>query len=100
MPPRVRVEWTGTAEDDLLLVIAKIAEENPVAAEDLLHEIREKAQGLSENPKLYAISQRAKQYRQLTVRANFLVYYRVITEDAPVLAKIMAVVHARQRWPQ
>lgn len=99
MPPKVLVEWTGSAEDDLLLVIAKIAAENPVAATDLLDEIREKAQGLSKNPKLYAFSQRAKRYRQLTVRANFLVYYRVITEDAPVSVKIMAVVHARQQWP-
>lgn len=99
MPPKVLVEWTGAAEGDLLLVIAKIAAENPVAADDLLDEIREKAQGLSEYPKLYAFSQRAKQYRQLTVRANFLVYYRVLTEDAPVSVKIMAVVHARQQWP-
>lgn len=99
MQPKVLVEWTGAAEGDLLLVIAKIAAENPVAADDLLDEIREKAQGLSEYPKLYAFSQRAKQYRQLTVRANFLVYYRVITEDAPVSVKIMAVVHARQQWP-
>lgn len=99
MQPKVLVEWTGAAEGDLLLVIAKIAAENPVAADDLLDEIREKAQGLSEYPKLYAFSQRAKQYRQLTVRANFLVYYRVLTEDAPVSVKIMAVVHARQQWP-
>lgn len=99
MPPEVRVAWSVAAEDDLLFVIAKIAAENPVAATDLLDEIREKAQGLSENPKLYAVSERAKRYRQLTVRANFLVYYRVITEDAPVSVKIMAVVHARQQWP-
>ena len=99
MPSKALVEWTGTAEDDLLLVIAKIAAENPVAADDLLDEIREKAQGLSGNAKVYAFSQRAKRYRQLTVRANFLVYYRVITEDAPVSVKIMAVVHARQQWP-
>ncbi len=99
MPSNVTVEWAVAAEDDLLLVIAKVAAENPVAATDLLDEIREKVQGLSENPKLYALSQRAKQYRQLTVRANFLVYYRVITEDAPVSVKIMAVVHARQQWP-
>lgn len=99
MPFKVTVEWTVAAEDDLLLVIAKIAAENPIAATDLLDEIREKAQGLSENPKLYAFSQRAKRYRQLTVRANFLVYYRVLTEDAPVSARIMAVVHARQQWP-
>lgn len=99
MPPRVLVEWTVAAEDDLLLVIAKVAAENPIAAEDLLDEIREKVQGLSENPKLYALSQRAKRYRQLTVRPNFLVYYRVLTEDVPVSVKIMAVVHARQQWP-
>lgn len=99
MPPKVRVEWTVAAEDDLLSVIEKIAAENPIAATDLLDEIREKAQGLSENPKLYAFSQRAKRYRQLTVRANFLVYYRVLTEDAPVSTRIMAVVHARQQWP-
>lgn len=99
MPPKVRIEWTVAAEDDLLLVITKIASENPVAATDLLDEVRDKAQGLSENPKLYAFSQRAKRYRQLTVRANFLVCYRVITEDAPVSVKITAVVHARQQWP-
>lgn len=55
MPPKVLVEWTGSAEDDLLLVIAKIAAENPVAATDLLDEIREKAQGLSEKPKALCV---------------------------------------------
>ena len=68
MPSKVTVEWTVAAEDDLLLVIAKIAAENPIAATDLLDEIREKAQGLSETPKLYAFSQRAKRYRQLNIR--------------------------------
>lgn len=41
MPSKVTVEWTVAAEDDLLLVIAKIAAENPVAAIDLLDEIQE-----------------------------------------------------------
>lgn len=99
MTRKVAVVWTANAESDLLQVITRVAEENPVAAQVLIDEIVEKAEKLAENPKLYAVSERAEAFRQLTVRANYLLYYQVLTEENPQQALIVAVVHARQAWP-
>ena len=38
-------------------------------------------------------------YRQLTVRRNYLVFYRLLPEDQPALIDVAAVVHARRQWP-
>ncbi len=99
MPHKVDVVWSASADNDLLRVITRIAEENPFAAQALLDEIVEKAGKLTDNPKLYAVSDRASAFRQLTVRANYLLYYQVLTEENPQQVLVVAVVHARQAWP-
>jgi hypothetical protein len=62
--------------------------------------IREARVGaLIDYSKRYAISKHAPGYRQLTVRRNYLVFYRLLPEHAPASIAIAAVVHARRQWP-
>jgi len=98
--PKPLLEWSQQAEDDLLEMIEKISDKSPQAAQELHDEIKAKVQVLPDNPKIYAHSQRAPAYRQLTVRANYLVFYRLLpSEDNPQIIDIADVVHARRKWP-
>jgi addiction module RelE/StbE family toxin len=93
------LEWSEEAQADLLAIIDYISDDNPRAAQELKDEIETKVNALPAHPKKYAISKRAPGYRQLTVRANYLVFYRLVTEQVPQYIDIAAVVHARRKWP-
>lgn len=94
-----RLEWSEEARADLLAIVDYISDDNPQAAQDLKDEIEAKVNALPAHPKKYAQSRRAPDYRQLTVRANYLVFYRLLSEKAPQIIDVSAVVHARRQWP-
>jgi toxin ParE1/3/4 len=94
-----RLEWSESARNDLLDIVAYIADDNPQAAQDLKDEIERKVSALPVHPKRYCLSKRAPGYRQLTVRSNYLVFYRLLSEKAPQIIDVAAVIHARRRWP-
>lgn len=95
-----RLEWSDAARADLAGIIAHIADDNPMAAQSLKDEIGTKVTGLCANPSLYAKSRRAPGYRQITVHANYLVFYRLLPDDdEPHTIDVAAVVHARRNWP-
>lgn len=91
--------WRAAARADLLAIIDYISDDNPQAAQDLKDEIEAKVAALPANPKKYALSKRAAGYRQLTVRSNYLVFYRLLSEETPLAIEVAAVVHARRQWP-
>lgn len=98
--PKPLLEWSQQAEDDLLEMIEYISDKNQQAAQELKDEIETKVLALPDNPKMYARSQRAPGYRQLTVRSDYLVFYRLLpNEDKPQIIDIADVVHARRKWP-
>ena len=99
VPTRPRLEWSNEAGADLLAIVDRISDDNPDAAQELKDEIEAKVNALPENPKMYAMSQRAPGYRQMTVRPNYLVFYRLLTEDEPQIIDVAGVVHARRQWP-
>lgn len=94
-----RIEWSDGARADLLDIVDYISDDNPQAAQLLKNEIEAKVNALPEHPKKYAKSRRAPDYRQLTVRSNYLVFYRLISEKVPQIIDVAAVVHARRKWP-
>lgn len=94
-----RLEWSDWARADLLDIVDYISDANPQAAQDLKDEIESKVQALPSHPKKHNKSSRAPGYRQLTVRRNYLVFYRLISEEAPQIIDVAAVVHARRKWP-
>lgn len=99
MPQKPRLEWSEAARADLLGIIDFISDENSQAAQDLKNEIEEKISVLPDHPKKFAQSRRAPGYRQVTVRGNYLVFYRLLSEEAPKIIDVAAVVHARMKWP-
>lgn len=94
-----RLEWSDEAKADLLAIVDHISDDSPQAAQDLKDEIEVKVNALPAHPKKYAKSLRAPGYRQLTVRANYLVFYRLLGEKLPQIIDVVAVVHARKKWP-
>lgn len=90
-----KFEWRQQALDDLIEMVAYIAEDNPDAAQELKDEIEAKAAKLPEHPKLYKPSQRVKGMRELVVRSNYIVLYR----ETLALVEVVNVLHARRQWP-
>jgi len=90
----VRVEWRQKAEEDLLALVAYIAQDNPDAAQALFDEVREKAAQASRHPTLYKAG-RARGTREIVVRPNFVVVYRIAGD----VLNVVRVLHARQQWP-
>lgn len=94
-----RIEWSDGARADLLDIVDYISDDNLQAAQLLKDEIEAKVNALPDHPKKFAKSRRAIGYRQLTVRSNYLVFYRLISEKVPQIIDVAAVVHARRKWP-
>lgn len=94
-----RIEWSDGARADLLDIVDYISDDNLQAAQLLKDEIEAKVNALPDHPKKFAKSRRAIGYRQLTVRSNYLVFYRLLSEKVPQIIDVAAVVHARRKWP-
>ena len=90
----LRLEWKKQARNDLIKIVEHIAEDNPDAAEQLADEIEAKTARLREHPELYR-SGRKRGTREMVVRPNYLVIYRVQTE----VVEILRVKHAAQQRP-
>jgi addiction module RelE/StbE family toxin len=99
MQKNPRLEWSDGARADLLAIVDHISDDNPQAAQDLKDEIEAKVNDLPAFPKKHAKSRRVSGYRQLTVRSNYLVFYRLLSEKMPQIIDVAAVVHARRKWP-
>ena len=80
------------ADRDAIMV--SIAQDNPTAAIDLDLEFEAKAENARLRPKLYKAG-RVKGTREIVVRPNYVMVYRVIGDVVDVLR----VLHAAQQWP-
>ena len=77
--------------DDIMVYIAQ---DNPTAAIDLDLEFEAKAENARLRPKLYKAG-RVKGTREIVVRPNYVMIYR-ITGD---VVEVLRVLHAAQQWP-
>ena len=75
-------------------IMVYIAQDNPVAAIDLDLEFEAKAENARLRPKLYKAG-RLKGTREIVVRPNYVMVYRV-TGD---VVEVLRVLHAAQQWP-
>lgn len=74
-----------------------IAKDNPTAAIELDNDFEAKAEQARLQPTLYRTSRRMKGARELVVRPNYVMVYRIEDEGATVA--ILRVLHAAQKWP-
>ena len=95
MQPKPQLKWRQQAIDDLVEIVGYIADDNPVAAQELKDEIEDKVAKLPDHPKLYKPSPRVKGMRELVARSNYIVLYR----ETPELVEVVNVFHARRQWP-
>lgn len=75
-------------------IMAYIAQDNPVAASELDLEFEAKAESARLRPKLYKAG-RVKGTREIVVRPNYVMVYRVIDD----VVEVLRVLHAAQQWP-
>lgn len=73
-----------------------IAQDNPGAAADLDAEFEAKAENARQRPMLYRAG-RMRGTREIVVRPNYVMVYRIEDEDDAVL--MLRVLHAAQQWP-
>jgi toxin ParE1/3/4 len=90
----MRLIWLPEAKADLREIIDYIAARNQVAADRLLLLIETKAEQLTRYPYIHRMGRMAGT-REAVVHPNYIVIYRVGSDDIFVLS----VVHARQEYP-
>ena len=89
-----RLQWRPLALTDRDAIMAYIAQDNPSAAIGVDLEFEAKAESARLSPKLYKPG-RMKGTREIVVRPNYVMVYR-ITRD---LIEVLRVLHAAQQWP-
>lgn len=88
------LEWSAEALDDLDAIVEYISDRNPAAALRLADLIERTANQLLDHPFLYRPGREADT-REAVVHPNYILIYRV--EERVIL--IVAVIHARRRYP-
>ena len=86
--------WRPLASADRDAILQYIGADNPAAAIELDLEFEAKAEGAARRPTLYKPG-RVKGTREIVVRPNYVMVYRVL----PSFVEILRVLHASQQWP-
>lgn len=86
--------WLASAQRDLATIISYIAERDPAAARRLRISIEQAVVLLVEHPYLFRPG-RVPGTRELVAHPNYIVVYRVTADSV----EVVAVVHARRRYP-
>ena len=88
------LRWRPLALTDREAIATYIAQDNPKAAIALDLEFEAKAESARLRPKLYKPG-RVKDTREIVVRPNYLMVYRITGN----LVEVLRVLHATQQWP-
>lgn len=89
------IVWTETARQDLREIIQYISERNPAAALRIGRSIESSTALLQEHPKLYRMSLRVPNCREIIVHKNYIVLY----QEEQDMIRVVNVIHARRNFP-
>ena len=94
-----RIEWRPMAREDLRAIVRYIGKDNQARAKSFGEELRDKIKPLAQHPELgrHGRPGLPEWLRELSVHPNYIVFYRVQTEDRTV--EILRVKHAAQQTP-
>ena len=92
------VRWTRRALDDLQRIAGHIAEDNPLAATEFAAAVQTRAARLQQFPLLGRIGA-FQDTRELIVHRNYIVTYRVRTDEVQVL-QVWHVARDQPRGPR
>lgn len=79
-------------------IMEHIAQDNPTAAADLDDEFVAAAEQARQRPTLYRTG-RVRGTREIVVRPNYVMVYRVADSDTEHVVTVLRVLHAAQQWP-
>jgi toxin ParE1/3/4 len=91
----LELRWRPMALADRETILDYIAQDNVQAAIELDEEFEAKAEIARQRPTLYK-GGRVKGTRELVVRPNYVMVYRVLSDAV----EVMRVLHASQQWPK
>ncbi|MHA7848512.1 type II toxin-antitoxin system RelE/ParE family toxin [Serratia sp. D1N4] len=91
----MRVEWKPMSLADRESIMNYIARDNPQAAIALDDAFETAAERACERPDMYKAG-RMKDTREVVVRPNYILIYRINDETLQVLR----ILHAAQQWPR
>ena len=89
------VEWTASANADLLEILDFISDRNEQAAEWLFNRIQYDLEHASEHPYLFKPSERIPGTREIVTHPNYVIFYLVTV----TCIEVVSVVHSRQEYP-
>jgi len=89
-----RLAWRPLALADRDHIMAHVAQDSPIAAIALDEAFEDHAERARQSPALYKPG-RVKGTREIVVRPNYVMVYRI---DGDVLV-VLRVLHAAQQWP-
>jgi toxin ParE1/3/4 len=96
MPARRSLEWSPRARRSYDTFLDELAEKNAWAALAFNDDVLEKLSLIQTFPHLYRESARVKGVREMVIRPNFFIVYRV----SRVSLRILNFEHSRRNWPQ
>lgn len=92
----MRIEWRALALDDLLEIVAYIAEDNPAAAFDVDDEIHRQVELLVTHPNIGRRG-RIKGTKELVIsNLSYVLPYRIVGD----VVEILRVYHTSRQWPK
>ncbi len=92
----MRIRWLSGALADMRAIRAYIAEQNPVAARQVIDIIRREVTSLTNQPTIGRLG-RLPETRELVISPYpYIVAYREHRDEVHILA----VVHTSRRWPE
>ena len=89
-----RLQWRPMAINDREAIMLFIAQDNPAAAIELDVEFEAVAENARRRPTLYKPG-RMKGTREIVVRPNYVMVYRVAGD----VVEVLRVLHAARQWP-
>lgn len=89
------IEWTPTAQADLLEILDYFAERNKQAAHRLFERIEQDLEHAAEHPYLFKPRPRLPGLRKIVTHPRYIVFCQVTATSI----KVVNVVHARREFP-
>ncbi|WP_343630087.1 type II toxin-antitoxin system RelE/ParE family toxin [Roseateles sp.] len=96
MLARRSLEWSPRARRSYDNFLDELAEKNALAALEFNDDVLEKLSLIQVYPKLYRESTRVVGVREMVIRPNFFIVYRVLRTKL----RILNFEHSRRNWPQ
>ncbi len=93
-----RLAWRPMALADRQAIMDYIAEDNLAAALELDDHFEAQAEQARQRPTLYRPG-RMRGTREIVVRPNYVMVYRVEGEDEDETVTVLRVLHATRQWP-